>query len=305
MALSSRLHPDHLLLPLKFRPRSQRRIHESLKDETLVQPFSIRPRCSIIVDYPYLEGKTALVTGGSRGIGAATALLLAECGVDLAINYRSKAARAEEVVAQAVEKGVRAIAIPADITNESDVEAMMAAIEREFGGLDVLVLNASGGLEKDLVAQNPNYPMLLNRDAQVWTLKHALRLMPRGGRAVFVTSHWAHFYGQTKQYAMYEPVARSKHAGEQALLSLLPDLDKRGVRLVRVSGDLVEGTITSKLLDRAESGMLEARRHDAGWLPTIDDMAAAVVRACGDDALEQGEVLYVGETNVEQVEDAE
>ncbi len=250
------------------------------------------------MDYPYLKDKVALVTGGSRGIGAVTALLLAEYGTDLAINYRSKAARAEEVASEARAKGVRALPVPADITIESDVQAMMDIIKREFGRLDIIVLNASGGLEKEMVAQNPDYPMLLNRDAQVWTLEQALPLMPSGGRAVFVTSHWAHFYGQVAQYSMYEPVARSKHAGEQALLSLLPDLDKHGIRFMRVSGDLVEGTITPRLMERADAGMLEARRQAAGWLPTVDDMAAAIVRACGDDNLAQGGIIYVGETNV-------
>jgi 3-oxoacyl-[acyl-carrier protein] reductase len=250
------------------------------------------------MDYPYLRDKVALVTGGSRGIGAATALALAGYGTHVAINYRSKAARAEEIAAEAMAMGVRALPVAADITVESDVRAMMDLIKREFGRLDILVLNASGGLERDLVAQNPDYPMLLNRDAQVWTLEHALPLIPEGGRAVFVTSHWAHFYGQAEQYPMYEPVARSKHAGEKALVARIPDLDKRGVRFVRISGDLVEGTITQRLMERETSGVLEARREAAGWLPTIDDMAAAVVRACGDDTLEQGAILYVGETNV-------
>jgi NAD(P)-dependent dehydrogenase (short-subunit alcohol dehydrogenase family) len=256
------------------------------------------------MDYPYLRGKVALVTGGSRGIGAATALLLAEHGADLVINYRSKAGRAEEVASEARAKGVRALPVPADITIKGDVQAMMDFIKREFGRVDIVVLNASGGLEKEMVAENPDYPMLLNRDAQVWTLEQAMTLMPQGGRAVFVTSHWAHFYGQVAQYSMYEPVARSKHAGEQALITLIPDLDKRGIRFVRVSGDLVEGTITPKLMERADAGMLEARRQAAGWLPTVDDMAVAIVRACGDDNLEQGGVIYVGETNVTRADGA-
>ncbi len=253
------------------------------------------------MDYPYLKDKVVLVTGGSRGIGAATALLLAGQQANVVINYRSKVARAEEVASEVTAKGVRALTVPADITDREDVRAMFELIMREFGRLDILVLNASGGLEKELVAQNPDYPMLLNRDAQEWTLEYALPLMPVSGRVVFVTSHWAHFYGQTVQYTMYEPVARSKHEGEKALMSHLADLDKRSIRLVRISGDLVEGTITPKLLERAGSGMLEARRREAGWLPTVDDMASAVVRACGDDNLEQGAVLYVGETNVERI----
>ena len=178
---------------------------------------------------------------------------------------------------------------------------MMERIKQEFGRLDVLVLNASGGLEREIIAQNLGYPMLLNRDAQVWTLKHALEIMPpEGGRAVFVTSHWAHFYDQAGQSPTqeYEPIAESKHAGEQALVALLPELEKQHVRLVRVSGDMVEGTITVKLMEHERPGLMESRRGEAGWLPTVDDMAAAVVRACGDNFLQQGEVLFVGETNL-------
>jgi NAD(P)-dependent dehydrogenase (short-subunit alcohol dehydrogenase family) len=202
------------------------------------------------------------------------------------------------VAAEAASHGVRAIPVQADITIESDVQAMMERIRQEFGKLDILVLNASGGLEREMVAENPDYPLLLNRDAQVWTLEHALPLMPRGGRVVFVTSHWAHFYGKVTQYAVYEPVAHSKHEGELALLARAPDLDARGIRLARISGDLVEGTITPKLMERVDPGLMDARRQAAGKLPTVDDMAAAIVRAIEDDDMEQGGIIYVGETNV-------
>lgn len=253
------------------------------------------------MNYPYLQGKIALVTGGSRGIGAATALALAANGAYLALSYRNKAARAEEVANQVRSLGSTAITVAADLTLPADVDAMMETIKREYGRLDVLVLNASGGLEKDLVARNPEYPMLLNRDAQVWTLEAALPLMPQGGRVVFVTSHWAHFHGHESQLTSikeYEPVAESKHAGEEALLSHLPDLERRDIRFVRVSGDMVEGTITPKLLEHARPGVIEAQRRLSGWLPTTDDMAAAIVRACGDDTLEQGAIIFVGETGV-------
>lgn len=254
------------------------------------------------MDYPSLRDKVALVTGGSRGIGAATALVLAANGTNLALSYRNKAARAEEIAGQVRSMGARAITVAADLTVQSDVQALVAAIKEEFGRLDVLVLNASGGLERDLVAQNPDYAMLLNRDAQVWTLEAALEVMPSGGRVVFVTSHWAHFYGDASQgpdpLFGYEPVAHSKHEGEQALLARLPDLERRGVRLVRVSGDMVEGTITPRLLEHVQPGMLEARRKKMGRLPTTEDMAEAIVRGCGDESLENGAVLFVGESDV-------
>ena len=243
-------------------------------------------------------GKIVLVTGASRGIGAATALALAAAGAAVIIHYHSKAARAEAVAAEARTHGGRAVPLAADLTDEAAVVALLATVRATFGRLDGLVLNASGGLERDRTATDPDYALRMNRDAQLWTLAHAEPLLPVDGRIVFVTSHWAHFYGQAWQYPAYEPVARSKHAGEQALLARLPDLTTRGLRLVRVSGDVVEGTITPKLLDHAQPGMLTVRRRDAGRLPTVDDMAAAIVQGLADERLAQGSILFVGETNI-------
>ncbi len=246
---------------------------------------------------PWPVGKSVLITGASRGIGAATALALAAAGADVVIHYHSKAARAEAIAEQVRAQGRRALTVAADLTDEAAVRAMLATVRAEFGRLDGLVLNASGGLERDR-SDDPDYAMRINRDAQLWTLAHAEPLLGPGGRIVFVTSHWAHFYGRAWQYPAYEPVARSKHAGEQALLARLPELAAHGLRLVRVSGDVVEGTITPKLLDHAQPGMLTVRRRDAGRLPTVDDMAAAIVQGLADDTLAPAAILFVGETNI-------
>src|SRR5687768_6925941 len=106
-----------------------------------------------------LTGNVVLVTGASRGIGATVARMLAERGADVVINYRSKGPRAEEVAARVRATGRRAVLAQADITDEHDVRAMMAAIADQFGRLDLLVLNASGGLEKDKPA---DYAFALN-----------------------------------------------------------------------------------------------------------------------------------------------
>jgi hypothetical protein len=71
---------------------------------------------------------------------------------------------------------------------------------------------------------------------------------------VFVTSHQAHFIDTVPTMPEYEPVARSKNAGELALRALLPNLEDRGISLVVVSGDMIEGTVTATLLDRANPG---------------------------------------------------
>lgn len=236
-------------------------------------------------------GKTALVTGASRGIGAAVAGMLAEQGADVVINYRSKGSRAEQVAAQVMSFGRRALLAQADLTDAGGVQAMARAVQNAFGHLDILVLNASGGLEKGKPA---SYAMELNLTAQVRMLEAALPLMREGGCVVFVTSHLAHFYGRKPVYPSYEIIAASKKAGEDALLSRMSDFKSRGLRLAIVSGDMIEGTITPKLLERSSRGLIETRRGQAGVLPTVQDFAAAIVDAAADAHSPNGHVSFVG-----------
>lgn len=170
---------------------------------------------------------------------------------------------------------------------------MMHTVAGHFGKLDILVLNASGGLEKDKPA---DYAMQLNRTAQERVVDAMLPLMQAGGRIIFVTSHLAHFYRQKPGYAVYEPVAASKYAGEQALRARIPELIDKGVRLIVVSGDLIEGTITPKLMERTNRGLIDTRREQVGALPTVDEFAQAIVDACRNPAMESGATVFVGST---------
>jgi 3-oxoacyl-[acyl-carrier protein] reductase len=240
-----------------------------------------------------LTGKVALITGASRGIGAAVAQLLAERGADIVINYRSKGSRAEDVAAKIVAMGGRAILAQADITNQNDVSEMFGNVATECGKLDLLVLNASGGLEKD---KSTSYAMDLNLTAQSRLVDGALPLMQQGSRIVFVTSHLAHFYDRKPVYEMYELVAASKYAGEQALRQRIPELLEQGISLVVVSGDLIEGTITPKLMERAQPGFINERREQAGSLPTVADFANAIADTCNNSSLSSGETIFVGST---------
>jgi NAD(P)-dependent dehydrogenase (short-subunit alcohol dehydrogenase family) len=89
-----------------------------------------------------LKGKVALVTGAAKRVGRSVALRLAAEGADIIVNYRSSRAEAQEVVTQIAATGRRAMAIQADVAKRADVLALFAAVEREFGRLDVLVNNA-------------------------------------------------------------------------------------------------------------------------------------------------------------------
>src|SRR5690554_5418933 len=118
-----------------------------------------------------LTGKVALVTGSSRGIGAETIRLLAAAGADVIVNYRDKAARAEKLAAELAGTGTSAVALQADLTDYATVDAMVGRIAQRFGRLDILVLNASGGMER---GADEGYALRLNRDAQLNLLDTAL-----------------------------------------------------------------------------------------------------------------------------------
>ncbi len=96
-----------------------------------------------------------------------------------------------------------------------------------------------------------DYAMKLNRDAQVDFLQAMLPLLGPDSRVVFVTSHQAHFIKTVETMPEYLPVALSKRAGEDALRDLIPQLENAGIGFVVVSGDMIEGTITATLLERA------------------------------------------------------
>jgi len=226
-----------------------------------------------------LAGKVALVTGSSRGIGADTVRYFAEAGADVVINFRNKAPRAEKLAAQLRELGRRALVVGADLTDPASVAEMFDQVKAEYGTIDVLVLNASGGMESGM---EQDYALTLNRDAQLSVLNAALPLLREGSRVVFVTSHQAHFIRTTPTMPEYQPVALSKRAGEDALRELIPALEKKGIGFTVVSGDMIEGTITATLLERANPGAIAGRRESAGRLYNVSEFAAEVARAAID-----------------------
>ena len=240
-----------------------------------------------------LTGKRALVTGSSRGIGADTVQYLAGAGAKVVVNYRNKEKRAQQLVAKIEAAGGEAIAVGADLTDAGSLAAMFSVVEGEWGGLDVLVMNASGGMESGMAQ---DYALQLNRDAQVSLLTAALPLMAPGSRVVFVTSHQAHFIRTTETMPEYLPVALSKRAGEDALREMIPQLEAAGVEFVVVSGDMIEGTITATLLERSNPGAISSRKESAGKLYNVAEFAAEVASAVVDP-VPADRTRYVGDTS--------
>lgn len=223
-----------------------------------------------------LTGKNVLVTGSSRGVGADTVRYFAEAGANVVINFRNKEARAVKLAEAIRAAGGTAITVGADLTDPASVTTLMDTIRAEYGSLDILVLNASGGMESNMAA---DYALTLNRDAQLNVLDQALPLLGEGSRVVFVTSHQAHFIRTTPTMPEYVPVAESKRAGEDALRERIPALTEAGIGFVVVSGDMIEGTITATLLNRLNPGAIDARRESAGKLYNVAEFAAEVALA--------------------------
>ncbi|MEV0246026.1 SDR family oxidoreductase [Nocardia sp. NPDC050712] len=233
--------------------------------------------------------RIVLITGSARGIGAETARVLAARGDHVIVNYREKRKRAVALAEEIADAGGSASTAGADISDAASAHALIEGIATEFGRLDVLVLNASGGLER---GAGPDYALALNRDAQVRLVRLALPQMSAGGRIVFVTSHQAHFHGRKPVPADYLPIAASKRAGEDALRAMIPELAEHGIDLVVVSGDMIDGTTIVLLLERRDPEAVAARKEH-GELPTIREFATAVAQATGE-TVESGHTVYVG-----------
>lgn len=138
-----------------------------------------------------LFGKVALVTGGSRGIGAASALALADLGADVAISYSASKERAESVVSAMEQRSVRAKAFKADQADPAQVTTLVGDVHREFGRLDILVANA-GVFQAGLIDANDTAALdrmhAVNVTGVIAAIRAAARLIGGGGRIIAMSS---------------------------------------------------------------------------------------------------------------------
>jgi 3-oxoacyl-[acyl-carrier protein] reductase len=140
-----------------------------------------------------LSGKRAVVTGGSRGVGAATALMLARAGAHVAVTYRDRAAEADAVAEEVRGLGVTGLALGGDLSDPGVVEHVFRDVEQALGGLDLFIGNAGIWPPEDvpvadMTAAQWRRTMAVNLDAVFLTTRAAIRLMADGGRIVLVGS---------------------------------------------------------------------------------------------------------------------
>ncbi|MDP9236553.1 MAG: SDR family oxidoreductase [Chloroflexota bacterium] len=222
-----------------------------------------------------LEGKVALITGGTRGIGKAIALKLAREGADVAINYSRSKEHADATVAELRALSVQAEAYQCDIAHRDAVFAMVAAVGERFGRIDVLVNSAARGLERpraaiDSLPKHLKHTMDVNVFGPWFATQAVLKYMTEGGAVINMLSPGSHRY-----LPKYAPVGVSKGALESLTVYLAVELAPRGIRVNNVSAGLVEGTDGVRMLDQDMVGDYETK-VPAGRHVRPEDVADAV-----------------------------
>ncbi len=202
-----------------------------------------------------LQDKVALITGGSRGIGAAIVRRFAEQGANVAFTYRSSAAQAEEIVAELTALGVKAQAYNSDAASFTEAEALITAVVADFGQLDVLINNA--GITADtlmLRMSEEQWDKVITTNLKsVFNLtKHALKVMMRKGGSIINMTSIVGITGNAGQ-ANY---AASKAGIIGFTKSIAKEMGSRNVRCNAIAPGFIETDMTDALNDQTRDAYL-------------------------------------------------
>lgn len=239
-----------------------------------------------------LHGKVALVTGGSRGIGRAIAVRLAEHGVDIIVNYVRHKKDAQATASEVEGYGRRCLLIKANVAKEKDVAEMFSKVKENFGALDILVSNAASGVLKpvmELTERHWNWAMDINARALLTLVQHGGALMPPGGRVIAVSS-----LGAVRAIENYTTVGASKAALESLVRHLAVELGEKKINVNTVSAGAVDTDALKKFPNRDEILTTALERTPMGRLTTPDDVADVALFLCSQFAtMIQGQVITV------------
>jgi 3-oxoacyl-[acyl-carrier protein] reductase len=240
-----------------------------------------------------LKGKRALVTGGSRGIGAATALLFAEFGVHVAIGYRSRIEDAKAIVNAISARGVKGAAFATDIASREGADTLVRQTAETLGGIDFFVGNAGIWPADDVPVTDLDdnrwrRTMAENVDSMFYTTRAVARAMNDDGRIVLVAST----AGQRGE-AMHADYAASKGAMISYVKSLCIELAPRGITVNSVAPGWVDTEMCEKPFARGGKDMI-ARAIPIGRVAAPRDIAGPIVFLCSTLARHiTGEIVNV------------
>jgi enoyl-[acyl-carrier protein] reductase III len=228
----------------------------------------------------HLQGKVALVTGSSRGIGKAIALKFAENGVNLVVNYIRHREDAEETAHRVEGYGVKCMVVKANVANDGHVKSMFERIRGEYGQCDFLVSNAASGVLKPLMeldSRHWNWAMDINARALLTLAQQAVPLMPRGSRIIAVSS-----LGAVRAVENYTAVGASKAALESLVRHLAVELGPMGIRVNTISAGAVDTEALKKFPNRQTILDNALARTPLGRLTTPGDVADVGLFLCSD-----------------------
>lgn len=233
-----------------------------------------------------LDGRRALVTGGSSGIGASAAQRLARDGASVAVIYRGGQERARRVVAQIGSAGGRAIALQADVSDEADVVRMFEQAQEQLGGpIDLLVNNA--GVEKpfslvDMPLDEWNQVLSVNLTGSFLCAREAARALIRHDRpGVIVNVTSVHEVIPWKQFSHY---CASKGGLKLFGQSIARELAPHGIRVVQVAPGAIATPINSDLLEDEDKRREVESEIPWGRLGTPEEVAGAISWLASDEA---------------------
>jgi 3-oxoacyl-[acyl-carrier protein] reductase len=223
-----------------------------------------------------LNGKVALVTGGSRGLGAATAQALADQGADIAISYVSSAAKAEAVVEKIRAKGVRAFAFKSDQADTAAAKPLIDAVVAQLGRLDILINNAAIAVQgrtvddPELDTVNLDLSWQTNVMGVVATTRAAARVLPDGGRIVFIGS----LLGGHVPFAGVADYAGSKHAVAGYAKGIARDLGSRNITVNVIQPGIMPTDMAAAVRDKLPDAIMDL--HPIRRIATLDEVSALV-----------------------------
>ena len=237
------------------------------------------------------EGKVALVTGASRGIGRAVALELARRGADIAFNYLRNHERAADAQSEIEALGVRCLRVRAHLGDADKIRGLFVDVAAAYPRLDILVNNAASGVQRsaeELEEKHWDWTMNVNARAPWLCSIEASKLMTGGGSIVNLTS-----LGSQRVLPDYFSVGTSKAALEAVTRYLAVELAPKGISVNAVAGGLVD-TGALKHFPEGEQMRTAGRETLLGRMLTGEDIAKVVAFLCTEEAATiRGQVLVV------------
>lgn len=220
------------------------------------------------------SGKVALITGGARGIGKATALKLAQAGCDIAIVYYNSSDEAQALVQEIQNMGRKAVAFQANVADHQSVKELFAQFKQHFSQLNFLVSNAASGVLKPalkMTTKHWRWCMETNALALNHLVTEGCELMPKNSRVIALSS-----LGAIRAIPNYAFIGASKAALEALVRSLSLELAVRGITVNTISAGVVD-TDALKHFPNREQLLDEYQAHSLADRPlTPQDVANAV-----------------------------